>query len=235
MKDKILVIDDDPHIRSLLKMYLSKEGYEVVTADGGGDGIDKFKNYKPDLIILDIIMPKKDGLAVCREIREISSVPIIILTAKKEEFDTVLGLETGADDFMAKPFGTKEVVARIRAVLRRTKVVPDEIIGKGDITKYDNLEISMQKFELKLNDKAVAVPPKELEILYFLMTNVNHVFTRDQLLDKVWGYDYIGDSRTVDVHIKRLRDKLDGVSKEWNLKTIWGIGYKFETVRQEER
>jgi len=229
MSHKILVIDDDANICELLKLYLSKEDYEVITAQGGQEGIAMFKVYEPDLVLLDIMMPKKDGLAVCREIREISSKPIIMITAKGEEFDKVLGLELGADDFIVKPFGTKEVCARVKAVLRRTKNPENET--DIEIIKFDNLEISLQKYELKLKNKTVDIPPKELELLYFLVSNVNRVFTRDQLLDKVWGFDYLGDSRTVDVHVKRLREKLDGVSDKWNLKTVWGVGYKFELLQ----
>jgi DNA-binding response OmpR family regulator len=229
MSHKILVIDDDPNICELLKLYLSKEDYEVITAQGGQEGIAMFKVYEPDLVLLDIMMPKKDGLAVCREIREISSKPIIMVTAKGDEFDKVLGLELGADDFIVKPFGTKEVCARVKAVLRRTKNPENET--DIEIIKFDNLEISLQKYELKLKNKTVDIPPKELELLYFLVSNVNRVFTRDQLLDKVWGFDYLGDSRTVDVHVKRLREKLDGVSDKWNLKTVWGVGYKFELLQ----
>jgi DNA-binding response OmpR family regulator len=229
MSHKILVIDDDANICELLKLYLSKEDYEVITAPGGQEGIAMFKVYEPDLVLLDIMMPKKDGLAVCREIREMSSKPIIMITAKGEEFDKVLGLELGADDFIVKPFSTKEVCARVKAVLRRTKNPENET--DIEIIKFDNLEISLQKYELKLKNKTVDIPPKELELLYFLVSNVNRVFTRDQLLDKVWGFDYLGDSRTVDVHVKRLREKLDGVSDKWNLKTVWGVGYKFELLQ----
>ena len=229
MGNKILAIDDDPNICELLKLYLEKEDYEVVTAPGGPEGIAMFKVYDPDLVLLDIMMPKKDGWQVCREIREISSKPIVMITAKGEVFDKVLGLELGADDFIVKPFDMKELFARIKAVLRRTKNKDYE--SDIEIIKFENLEISLQKYELKLNNKAVDIPPKELELLYFLVSNVNRVFTRDQLLDKVWGFDYLGDSRTVDVHVKRLREKLDGVSDKWNLKTVWGVGYKFELLQ----
>ena len=226
MLTKILVIDDDPNITDLLKMYLEKEGYEVKTAADGQEGLTTFKMYEPDLVLLDIMMPKKDGWQVCREIREMSSKPVIMITAKGEVFDKVLGLELGADDFIVKPFDMKELSARVKAVLRRynahTKTSDDEVV------KFENIEISLQKYELKLNGKAIDIPPKELELLYFLASNCNRVFTRDQLLDKVWGFDYLGDSRTVDVHVKRLREKLEGVSDEWSLKTVWGVGYKFE-------
>ena len=229
MSHKILIIDDDLNICELLKIWLTKEDYDVITAPGGPDGIAMFKVYEPDLVLLDIMMPKKDGWQVCREIREISSKPIIMITAKGEVFDKVLGLELGADDFIVKPFDPKEVYARIKAVLRRTKNQDNDT--DIDIIKFDNLEISLQKYELKLRNKTVDIPPKELELLYFLVSNVNRVFTRDQLLDKVWGFDYLGDSRTVDVHVKRLREKLDGVSDKWNLKTVWGVGYKFELLQ----
>ena len=210
MDTKILVVDDDPNISDLLKIYFENEGYEVKTVGDGAEGINYFKMYEPDLVLLDIMLPKKDGWQVCREIREISSKPVIMITAKGEVFDKVLGLELGADDFVVKPFDMKELSARVKAVLRRyqshTRQSDDEVI------KFENIEISLQKYELKLRGKSVDIPPKELELLYFLASNYNRVFTRDQLLDKVWGFDYLGDSRTVDVHVKRLREKLDGVS-----------------------
>ena len=229
MSHKILVIDDTPEICELLKVMLTKEDYDVITALSGSEGIAMFKVYEPDLVLLDIMMPKKDGYQVCREIREISAKPIIMITAKNEVFDKVLGLELGADDFIVKPFETKEVCARIKAVLRRTKNQDNDT--DIEVIKYDNLEISLQKYELKLKNKTVDIPPKELELLNFLVSNVNRVFTRDQLLDKVWGFDYLGDSRTVDVHVKRLREKLEGISDKWNLKTVWGVGYKFELLQ----
>ena len=222
---RILVVDDDPNISELMNIYLEKEGYEVRTAADGNEGVALFKAYSPDLVLLDIMMPRKDGWQVCREIREISSVPIIMITAKGETIDKVLGLELGADDFIVKPFDMKEVFARIKAVLRRYSNVNTI---NGDVVKFDGIEISKSRFELKLRDVPVDIPPRELELIYFLASNCNLVFTRDQLLDKVWGYDYLGDSRTVDVHIKRLREKLEGVSDKWELKTIWGVGYKFE-------
>ncbi len=228
MNTKLLVIDDDPHISEALRLYLEKEGFKVTNAYDGVEGIRLFKTVEPDLVLLDIMMPGKDGWAVCREIREISSKPIIMLTAKGEVFDKVLGLELGADDFLAKPVDMKELSARIKAVLRRCQTVDPH--GDEECVKFENIEISKQKYELKVNGKVVDVPPKELDLLYFLASNYNHVFTRDQLLDKVWGFDYLGDSRTVDVHIKRLREKLEGVSNQWNLKTVWGVGYKFEVL-----
>ena len=225
---KILVVDDDPNISDLLKMDFENEGYEVKLAADGSEGLNFFKMYEPDLVLLDIMLPKKDGWQVCREIREISSKPVIMVTAKGEVFDKVLGLELGADDFVTKPFDMKELSARVKSVLRRyqshTRQSDDEVI------KFENIEISLQKYELKLRGKSVDVPPKELELLYFLASNYNRVFTRDQLLDKVWGFDYLGDSRTVDVHVKRLREKLKGVSDKWVLKTVWGVGYKFELL-----
>ena len=228
MDTKILLIDDDANIYDLVKIYLENEGYEVKVASDGVEGLSYFKMYEPDLVLLDIMLPKKDGWQVCREIREQSSKPIIMITAKSEVFDKVLGLELGADDFIVKPFNVKELSARIKAVLRRCNT--NNSSGDDDVIKFENIEISLQKYELKLAGKSVDVPPKELELLYFLASNSNHVFTRDQLLDKVWGFDYLGDSRTVDVHVKRLREKLEGVSDKWVLKTVWGVGYKFEIL-----
>ena len=229
MATKILVVDDDLNICDLLRLYFENEGYEVKTANDGAEGVSFFKMYEPDLVLLDIMLPKKDGWQVCREIREISSKPIFMLTAKGEVFDKVLGLELGADDFMVKPFETKELSARVKAVLRRYSAHDNQ--NDDETIKFDNIEISRQKYELKLNGKSVDIPPKELELLYFLASNYNRVFTRDQLLDKVWGFDYLGDSRTVDVHVKRLREKLEGVSDKWVLKTVWGVGYKFELLQ----
>ncbi len=225
---KILVVDDDANITELLKVHFENEGYSVRTASDGMEGINFFKMYEPDLVLLDIMLPKKDGWQVCREIREISSKPIIMVTAKGEVFDKVLGLELGADDFVVKPFDLKELSARVKAVLRRSTTNARDF--DEEVIKFENIEISLQKYELKLNGKAIDIPPKELELLYFLASNYNRVFTRDQLLDKVWGFDYLGDSRTVDVHIKRLREKLEGVSDKWILKTVWGVGYKFEIL-----
>jgi len=225
---KILVIDDDSNICDLLKLYFEKEGYAVKTASDGIEGINSFKIYEPDLVLLDIMLPRKDGWQVCREIREISSKPIIMITAKGEVFDKVLGLELGADDFVVKPFDMKELSARVKAVLRRYQAHAKQ--NDEEVIRFENIEISLQKYELKLCGKPIDVPPKELELLYFLASNYNRVFTRDQLLDKVWGFDYLGDSRTVDVHVKRLREKLEGVSDKWMLKTVWGVGYKFEIL-----
>ncbi len=228
MDTKLLIVDDDLNICDMLKLYFENEGYKVKTANDGVSGLANFKMYDPDLVLLDIMMPKKDGWQVCREIREISPKPVIMITAKGEVFDKVLGLELGADDFIVKPFDMKELSARIKAVLRRYNA--HSIANDEEVVKFENIEISLQKYELKLNGKAIDIPPKELELLYFLASNCNRVFTRDQLLDKVWGFDYLGDSRTVDVHVKRLREKLEGVSDKWMLKTVWGVGYKFETV-----
>ncbi len=227
METKLLVIDDDPNICDMLKIYFENEGYCVRTANNGFDGVNFFRIYEPDLVLLDVMMPKKDGWQVCRELRELSPRPIIMITAKGEVFDRVLGLELGADDFVVKPFDMKELSARIKAVLRRYNAHCKD--SDTELVRFENIEISLQRYELKLRGNVIDVPPKELELLYFLASNCNRVFTRDQLLDKVWGFDYLGDSRTVDVHIKRLREKLEGVSDKWALKTVWGVGYKFET------
>ena len=229
MATKLLIVDDEPNICESLRLYLESEGYEVKIANDGVDGVSYFKMYEPDIVLLDIMMPRKDGWQVCREIREVSSRPIIMLTAKGEIFDKVLGLELGADDFIVKPFDMKELSARIKAVLRRYS--SHDSTGDDEVVKFDNIEVGRQKYELKLCGKSVDIPPKELELLYFLASNYNRVFTRDQLLDKVWGFDYLGDSRTVDVHVKRLREKLEGVSDKWVLKTVWGVGYKFELLQ----
>ena len=225
---KILVVDDDENICELLKLYFENEGYDVKLASDGVEGLSYFKMFEPDMVLLDIMMPKKDGWQVCREIREISGKPVIMITAKGEVFDKVLGLELGADDFLVKPFDMKELSARIKAVLRRYNAHSNA--SDEEVVRFENIEISLQKYELKLCGKAIDIPPKELELLYFLASNCNRVFTRDQLLDKVWGFDYLGDSRTVDVHVKRLREKLEGVSNKWLLKTVWGVGYNFEIL-----
>ena len=225
--DKILVADDDLNICELLRLYLEKEGFEVVMAHDGEEAVAKFESEKPSLILLDIMMPKLDGWQVCRQIRQKSDCPIIMLTAKGETFDKVLGLELGADDYVVKPFDTKEIVARIKAVLRRSGPAGNAA-GEVKEVSYDKLTVNMTRYELKVDAKVVDAPPKELELLFHLASNPNRVFTRDQLLDEVWGFEYYGDSRTVDVHIKRLREKLEGVSDQWSLKTVWGVGYKFE-------
>lgn len=223
---KILIVDDDTNICELLRLYLEKDGFETVVANDGEQAILIAERSKPDLILLDIMLPKLDGWQVCREIRKSSDTPIIMLTAKGETFDKILGLELGADDYVSKPFDAKEVIARIKAVLRRSS---DK--DKTDAVKevvYDKLTINLTNYELIVNGASVDTPPKELELVYHLASNPNRVYTRDQLLDEVWGFDYYGDSRTVDVHIKRLREKLENVSDRWSLKTVWGVGYKFE-------
>lgn len=228
---KILVVDDDINICELLRLYIEKEGYEVVIANDGGQAVQKFKLERPDLVMLDIMLPVLDGWQVCREIRKTSQCPIIMLTAKGEVFDKVLGLELGADDYVVKPFETKEIVARIKAVLRRVNGGNEQIVAPEHSKKevrYDKLIINLTNYELKVNGEQIDTPPKEMELIYHLASNPNRVFTRDQLLDEVWGFDYYGDSRTVDVHVKRLREKLEGVSNKWALKTVWGVGYKFE-------
>lgn len=222
---KILVVDDDSNICELLRLYLEKEGFDTVIASDGAQAVAMFDTEKPDLILLDVMMPHLDGWQVCREIRKKSSCPIIMITAKGEVFDRVLGLELGADDYVVKPFETKEVIARIKAVLRRSGVNEAKKIRQ---VEYDGLYINMENYELKVHGKTVDTPPKEMELIYHLASNPNRVYTRDQLLDEVWGFEYYGDSRTVDVHVKRLREKLDGVSDQWTLKTVWGVGYKFE-------
>ena len=223
---KILIVDDDTNICELLRLYIAKEGFEASIANDGETALKMFDSVSPDLILLDIMLPGLDGWQVCRELRKKSSVPIIMLTAKGEVFDKVLGLELGADDYVVKPFETKEVVARINAVLRRS----GRNSGRQDDSKevsYENLTINLTNYELRVKGQQVDTPPKEMELIYHLASNPNRVFTRDQLLDEVWGFDYYGDSRTVDVHVKRLREKLEGVSDK-SLSTVWGIGYKFE-------
>ena len=224
-KGKILVVDDDINICDLLRLYIEKEGFSVVIANDGGDALRKFEKESPDFVLLDIMLPVLDGWQVCREIRKSSECPIIMLTAKGEVFDKVLGLELGADDYMVKPFEAKEVIARIKAVMRRTGVKTETEIKE---VKWDKLSINLTNYELRVDGVQIDTPPKEMELIFHLACNPNRVFTRDQLLDEVWGFDYYGDSRTVDVHIKRLREKLEGVSDKWNLKTVWGVGYKFE-------
>lgn len=226
---KILVADDDQNIAELLKLYLEKEGYTVVLAADGMEANEKFAAENPDIVLLDIMMPKLDGWQVCRDIRKKSNCPIIMITAKGETFDKVLGLELGADDYVVKPFDAKEVVARVKAVLRRTQGKNGNAEESKKVVTYDKLEINIANYELKVNGVQIDTPPKELELIYHFASNPNRVFTRDQLLDEVWGFEFYGDSRTVDVHVKRLREKLEGVSDKWELKTVWGVGYKFET------
>ncbi len=224
MEEKILVVDDDQNICELLRLYLEKEGFKTMAAFDGQQALDLNKSYAPDLILLDIMLPKFDGWQVCRQIRKESDVPIIMLTAKGETFDKILGLELGADDYVTKPFDAKEVMARVKAVLRRSGNENAEVAE----VKYDKLKINLTNYELIVDGKAIDTPPKELELIYHLASNPNRVYTRDQLLDEVWGFDYYGDSRTVDVHVKRIREKLENISDEWTLKTVWGVGYKFE-------
>ncbi len=227
MEKKVLVVEDDPNIADLLRLYLEKDGFAVSIASDGGKGVSEFEHFSPDLVLLDIMLPVMDGWQVCREIRTVSKVPIIMLTAKGETFDKVTGLEMGADDYIVKPFEAKELIARIHAVLRRYDG------GEQSVSKkltFDKLVIDMDSFELWVDGKRVEAPPKEMELLYHLASSPNRVYTRNQLLDEVWGFDYFGDSRTVDVHIKRLREKLENVSDQWSLKTVWGVGYKFELV-----
>ena len=228
--EKILVVDDDTNICELLRLYLEKEGYSVTIANTGMQAVKLFAEHQPDLMLLDIMLPELDGWQVCREIRKKSNVPIIMITAKSETFDKVLGLELGADDYIVKPFDTKEVIARIKAISRR--------IGQGSTetevkeVRYDKLVVNMTRYELRVDGKVMDTPPKELELLFYLASNPNRVYTRDQLLDEVWGFEYYGDSRTIDVHIKRLREKLENVSDKWALKTVWGVGYKFEAEEE---
>lgn len=225
MAAKIMVADDDRNICELLRLYLEKEGFEPVIAEDGAAALAKFDTEKPDLILLDVMMPQLDGWQVCRELRKKTTCPIIMLTAKGEVFDKVLGLDLGADDYITKPFEAKEVIARVKAVLRRCGLDESQ---KNRVVQFDKLYINMENYELRIDGKQVDAPPKEMELIYHLASNPNRVYTRDQLLDEVWGFEYYGDSRTVDVHVKRLREKLDGVSAQWNLKTVWGVGYKFE-------
>ena len=222
---KVLIVDDDRNICELLRLYLQKDGFDTEIANDGSEAIELQKKYNPDIILLDVMMPKLDGWQVCREIRKTSDVPIIMITAKGEVFDKILGLELGADDYISKPFDTKEVIARIKAVLRRTT---DKTKNENEEVRFDKLIINLTNYELIVDGKKIDTPPKELELIYHLASNPNRVYTRDQLLDEVWGFDYYGDSRTVDVHVKRLREKLESVSSNWALRTVWGVGYKFE-------
>ena len=224
--EKIMIVDDDIHICELIRLYLEKEKYTTVIVNDGLEAVQTFNEVNPDLVLLDIMLPGLDGWQVCRKIRANSNVPIIMLSAKSETFDKCLGLELGADDYISKPFETKEVLARIKAVLRRSASAASEQVNE---VHYDKLSINITNYELKVNGVVVDTPPKELELIFHLASNPNRVFTRDQLLDEVWGFDYYGDSRTVDVHVKRLREKFEGVSDKWELKTVWSVGYKFET------
>ena len=228
-KQKILIVDDDTNISELISLYLIKECFETQTVEDGESALSAFKTFKPDLILLDLMLPGMDGYQVCREIRKDSNIPIIMLSAKGEIFDKVLGLELGADDYMIKPFASKELVARVKAVLRRYQAPVSEApeAPKGDIVEYNNLIINLTNYSVTYKGNIIEMPPKEIELLYFLAKSPNQVFTREQLLDNIWGYEYIGDTRTVDVHINRIREKIHDDEK-WALSTVWGIGYKFE-------
>ncbi len=225
--ETILIVDDDPNICELLRITLEKDGYRTLIANDGEEAINKFNAMDPDVVLLDVMLPgKKNGLQICAELRKDNAqIPILIISAKAEPFDEVLGLNLGADDYITKPFDSKVVLAHIRAVLRRRGENDKKSAAK--IVQYDRLSIDKERFELRINGKIVDAPPKELQLLYCLASDPNHVYTRDQLLDEVWGFEYYGDSRTIDVHIKRLREKLDGVSDQWELRTVWGVGYKF--------
>ena len=228
MAVSVLIVEDEHNIAELLQLYLEKEGYAVTIAADGGQGLAKFRAIKPDLVLLDVMMPVMDGWSVCKAIRAESQTPVIMLTAKGETDDKVQGLRSGADDYVTKPFEMKEVLARIEAVLRRTGGTAAETKARRLV--FDKLVIDMDAFELTVDGKKVDTPPKEMELLYYLASSPTRVYTRNQLLDEVWGFDYFGDSRTVDVHIKRLREKISG-NEEWSIKTVWGIGYKFEVRR----
>ena len=231
MSKKALIVEDDINIAELLKIYLQKDGFETENAYDGMKAVELAEKFRPDIILLDIMLPLMDGWQVCREVRKNSQVPIIMLTAKGESMDKVSGLEMGADDYVTKPFDPKELIARIHAVMRRTDCgCTEEVEESGRKLVYDNLTINLDSYELLVSGEKVDTPPKELELLYHLASYPNRVFTRNQLLDEVWGFDYFGDSRTVDVHVKRLREKLEGVSDKWILKTVWGVGYKFELL-----
>ena len=227
MATKVLIVEDDNNIADLLRLYLEKENYEVAIASDGGKGVESFRRFQPDLVLLDLMLPVMDGWGVCRTIRAESKTPVIMLTAKGETEDKVNGLKQGADDYITKPFEMQEVLARIEAVLRRSGASPEK---NSKRLVFDKLIIDMDSFELTVDGKKIPTPPKEMELLYHLASTPNRVYQRNKLLDEVWGFDYFGDTRTVDVHIKRLREKLEGVSDQWSLKTVWGVGYKFEVV-----
>lgn len=231
-KQKILIVDDDSNIAELISLYLTKECFDTLIVEDGEAALREFTTFNPDLILLDLMLPGIDGYEVCREVRKTSSTPIIMLSAKGEIFDKVLGLELGADDYMIKPFDSKELVARVKAVLRRTKTAQtSENSTVAELVEYPDLSINLTNYSVIYQGKVVDMPPKELELLYFLASSPNQVFTREQLLDNIWGYEYLGDTRTVDVHIKRIREKITDNS-EWSISTVWGIGYKFETKLQ---
>ncbi|HOR84992.1 MAG TPA: response regulator transcription factor [Bacillota bacterium] len=224
MKAKVLVVDDDYNIAELIRLYLEKEGHEVNTVYSGKAALDAFYSWTPDIVILDIMLPEIDGYDICRQIRKVSSIPIIMLTARGETFDKVLGLELGADDYLVKPFEPKELIARVKAVLRRA----NSFEGAAEEVVYPQLVINKSDYSITFRGKRVDLPPKELELFYFLASHPNQVFTREQLLERLWGYDFMGDSRTVDVHVKRLREKFSDETLRWEIKTVWGVGYKFE-------
>ncbi len=228
---KVLIVDDERNICEIVRLYLEKEGYQTLCAYNGDEALRLFNSENPNIVLLDIMLPKKDGWQVCREIRAVSNAPVIMLTAKGELFDKVLGLELGADDYIVKPFEPKELVARVKAVLRRCDYGQTEEVEEG--LSFDGLSINRETYEVYLDDKRLELPPKEFELLHFLAQNSNKVFTRDQLLNEIWGYEFFGDSRTVDVHIKRIREKIegDGKTRKWQLKTVWGVGYKFEMAK----
>ncbi|MCC8110515.1 MAG: response regulator transcription factor [Ruminococcus sp.] len=225
--EKVLVVDDDPNICDMLRMHLENEGYSVILSYDGDEALVKFNTLKPDIVLLDVMLPTQDGWQVCREIRKKSSIPIIMITAKGDTFDKVLGLELGADDYVVKPIDVKEILARMKAIARRVGTAQEESEVKE--VRYENMTVNITRYELRVYGRVVDTPPKELELLFYLASNPNRVYTRDQLLDEVWGFEYYGDSRTIDVHIKRLRGKLEGVSDKWSLCTVWGVGYKFES------
>ena len=231
MSRDILVVEDDSNIVELIRMYLEKEGFDVRIANNGGKAIEEFQKKEPALMLLDIMLPVMDGWGVCAKVRETSKVPIIMLTAKSEVMDRIHGLEMGADDYLVKPFEMKELIARINAVLRRSEI-PDDTKKR---ISFDKLSIDLDSYELVVDGKKIDTPPKELELLYHLASTPNRVYTRNQLLDEVWGFDYFGDSRTVDVHIKRLREKVENISEQWALRTVWGVGYKFELLSGENK
>ena len=231
-KQKILIVDDDTNIAELISLYLTKEFYQVQIVGDGEQALRVFDAFQPNQVLLDLMLPGIDGYQVCRELRKRSNTPIIMLSAKGEVFDKVLGLELGADDYMIKPFDSKELVARVKAVLRRFQPARIEEPPAAKTVQYPDLIINQTNYSVIYQGNSIDMPPKELELIYFLASNYNRVFTRDQLLDKVWGFDYLGDSRTVDVHIKRLREKLEGASDKWVLKTVWGVGYKFEVLSE---
>ncbi len=233
---KLLIVDDDPNICELVDLYFTKEGYEVETQNDGGKAIESFRNFEPDIILLDLMLPGMDGYDICREIRRESNVPIIMLTARGETLDKVVGLELGADDYVPKPFDTKELIARVKAVLRRTENQEAEKRAEMEKVEHEGLLVDKSSYTVEIAGQKIEMPPKELELLFFLAANPDRVFTREQLLVNVWGYDFFGESRTVDVHVKRIREKIEAIGTDlpWTIKTVWGVGYKFDTSGEEE-